>query len=111
MNTFSQIKQDNEANTLLHAISFQFLYRKKYNQEFSQEFVSKKKTIIEAMDDFLTHKKNLYNIDEEIEVTYQDGKQEIIRVDTRQDWDNSWYFVHENSMICGNGYACRLNGN
>ena len=110
MNTFSQITQGNEANTLLPAVSFQFLYRKKHNQEFSQEFVSKKKTIIEAMDDFLTRKKNLCDIDEEVEVTYQDGKQEMIPVDARQDWDLSWYFVHENNMICGNGYACQYNG-
>lgn len=110
MNTFSQITQGNEANTLLPAVSFQFLYRKKHNQEFSQEFVSRKKTIIEAMDDFLTRKKNLCDIDEEVEVTYQDGKQEMIQVDARQDWDLSWYFVHENNMICGNGYSCRYNG-
>ncbi len=94
----------------LSAVSFQFLYRKKPNQEFSQEFLSKKKTIIEAMDDFLSRKKNLYDIDEEIEVTYQDGKQEMIKVDARQDWDRSWYFVFENQMICGSGYACQYNG-
>ena len=110
MNTFSQITRGNEANTLLPAVSFQFLYRKKPNQEFSQEFVSKKKTIIEAMDDFLTRKKNLCDINEKIEVTYQDGNQEMIQVDARQDWDMSWYFVHENNMICGNGYACHYNG-
>ena len=110
MNTFSQITQGNEANTLLPAVSFQFLYTKKHNQEFSQEFVSKKKTLIEAMDDFLTRKKNLYDIDEEVEVTYQNGKQEMIPVDARQDCDLSWYFVYENNMICGNGYSCQYNG-
>jgi hypothetical protein len=109
MNTFSQIVQDNEVNTLLPAVSFQFLYRKN-NKEFSQEFVSKKKTLIEAIDDFLTRKENLYDIDEEVKVTYQDGKQEMVQVDARQDWDSSWYFVHENNIICGNGYACQHNG-
>jgi len=106
MNELSETPQGNEANTLLPAVNFQFLYRKKRNQADAQEFNSKKKSLIEAMDDFLTRKRNLYDIDEECEVTYQDGKQEMIQIDARQDWDLSWYFVYENQMICGNGYSC-----
>jgi hypothetical protein len=87
-------------------ISFQFLYRKKQNQIDSQSFYSKKQNIKEAMDDFLTRKRNLYDIDPEVEVTYKSGKTEFIQVDARQDWDSTWYFVFENQMICGNGYEC-----
>lgn len=92
--------------------SFQFLYQNEYNKnkEYFQEYISKKKTLIDAMDDFLTHKKNLYDIDYEVKVTYKDGKEEIIRVDVRQDWDMRFYFIYENKMICGNGYTCPFNG-
>jgi len=112
MNTESISKKQvgNAINTLLPAVNFQFLYRKKTNQEYAQEFYSKKKTIKEAMDDFLTRKRNLCDIDPEVEVTYEDGSQEVIQVDARQDWDLSWYFVYENQMICGNGYSCQFNG-
>jgi len=39
--------------------SFQFLYQNEYNKnkEYFQEYISKKKTLIDAMDDFLTHLK------------------------------------------------------
>lgn len=97
-------------NNMLPAVNFQFLYRKKRNQENAQSFDSKKKTIKEAMDDFLTRKRNLFDIDEEVEVTYEDEKTEFIQVDARQDWDMSWYFVFENQMICGNDYSCPFNG-
>jgi hypothetical protein len=43
-----------------------------------------------------------------MEVTYEDGKQEMLQVDARQNWDLSFYFVYENKMICGNGYVCKL---
>jgi hypothetical protein len=91
-------------NNMLPAVNFQFLYRKKRNQAYAQNFDSKKKTIKEAMDDFLTRKRNLFDIDEEVEVTYEDGRTEFIQVDVRQDWDMSWYFLYENQMICGDGY-------
>ncbi len=94
----------------LSAVNFQFLYRKKRNNEFSQEFTSIKKTLREAMDDFLTKKQRLYDIDEEVKVTYEDGSEDFIQIDARQDWDLSWYFVLENQMICGNGYVCQFNG-
>ena len=110
MQTDSKTPQGNEANTLLPAVNFQFLYSKKYDKENYKEFNSKKKSLKEAMDDFLTRKRNLYDIDEEVEVTYQDGKQEMIQVDARQDWDLSLYFVYENQMICGNDYSCQFNG-
>ena len=86
------------------AVNFQFLYLKKYDNKNYKEFNSKKKTLREAMDDFLTRKKNLVDIDEEVEVTYHDGSKQYIRIDARQDWDDSWYFVLENQMICGNGF-------
>jgi hypothetical protein len=103
-------KPDTCDNNVLPAVNFQFLYRKKRNQVYSQSFDSKKKNIKEAMDDFLTRKRNLFDIDEEVEVTYEDGKKEFIQVDAIQDWDMSWYFVFENKMICGNGYECPFNG-
>ena len=72
-------------NNMLPAVNFQFLYRKKRNQEDAQSFDSKKKNIKEAMDDFLTRKRNLFDIEEEVEVTYEDGKTEFIQIDARQD--------------------------
>ena len=90
-------------------VNFQFLYLKKRNQVYPQEFYSKKKNIKDAMDDFLTRKRNLYDIDEEVKVMYADSSEEMLLVDARRDWDSSWYFVYENQMICGNGYACQLN--
>ena len=95
---------------MLSAVKFQFLYRKKQSNEFSQEFTSTKKTLREAMDDFLIKKQRLYDIDEEVKVTYEDGSEDFILIDARQDWDLSWYFVFENQMICGNGYVCKFNG-
>ena len=97
-------------NPVLPAVNFQFLYRKKRNQEYAQEFYSNKKTLNEAMDDFLTRKRNLYDIDEEVKVTYKNGAEKMVGVEVRQDWDMSWYFVFENKMICGNGYSCPFNG-
>ena len=110
--TDNSVKDQNVTcdNNMLPAVNFQFLYRKKRNQEDAQSFNSKKKNIKEAMDDFLTRKRNLFDIDEEVEVTYEDGKTEFIQVDARQDWDMSWHFVFENKMICGNGYSCPFNG-
>jgi hypothetical protein len=100
----------NIGKVVLPAVNFQFLYRKKRNQEYAQEFYSKKKTINEAMDDFLTRKRNLYDIDEEVKVTYENAAKKLISVDVRQDYDMSWYFVFENKMICGNDYSCPFNG-
>ena len=96
-------------NNVLPAVNFQFLYRKKRNQEYAQKFLSKKKNLKEAMDEFLTKKRNLYDIDYEVSVTYEDGTEDMLQVDARQDWDMSWYFVFENQMICGNGYVCPFN--
>lgn len=62
------------------------------------------------MDDFLTKKQRLYDIDEEVKVTYEDGSEDFIQIDVRQDWDLSWYFVFENKMICGDSYSCPYNG-
>lgn len=90
-------------------LSFQFLYSKKYDKENHKEFYSKKSTLKDAMDDFLTRKKNLYDIDSEVDVTYKDGSSEMVQVEPRQDWDGSWYFIHEGQMICGNGYSCEIN--
>ena len=109
-NNSVQDQSGNSHNHVLPAVNFQFSYRKKRNQEDAQSFNSKKKNIKEAMDDFLTRKSNLFDIDEEVEVTYEDGKTEFIQVDARQDWDMSWYFVFENQMICGNDYSCPFNG-
>lgn len=111
--TKEEIGKQNEAangtKPVLSAVKFQFLYRKKRNNEFS-EFTSIKKTLREAMDDFLTKKQRLYDIDEEVKVTYEDGSEDFIQIDVRQDWDLRWYFVFENQMICGNGYICQFNG-
>src|SRR5699024_11220505 len=98
-----------DSKTMLSAVKYQFLYQKKRNNDFLQEFTSIKKTLREAMDDFLTKKQRLYDIDEEVKVTYEDGSEDFIQIDVRQDWDLSWYFVFENQMICENRYVCKLN--
>lgn len=113
MNELSRELQGNEANTLLPAVNFQFLYQRTKYEDSSKEFNSKKKTLIDAMDDFLTRKKRMFgywDINEEVQVTYKDGSQKFILIDVRQNWDTSWYFVYENQMICGNGYSCQFNG-
>ena len=99
-----------ELYTVLHAVNFQFLYRKKHNQQFGKSFNSKKTTLKDAMDDFLTSKSKICDIDEEVKIDYKDGSEKMIQVDARQDWDLTWYFVLENQMICGDGYICDYNG-
>lgn len=104
----SEDKPDGYA--VLPAVNFQFLYRKNRKQEYAQEYLSKKTDLKSAMDDFLTKKQNLFDIDEEVKVTYKDGSEEFVQIYSRQDWDLSWYFVFEGEMICGDGYSCPYNG-
>lgn len=99
-----------ELYTVLPAVYFQFLYRKTKNQEFAKSFNSKKTTLKDAMDDFLSSKLKMWDIDEEVKVDYADGSEKMIRVDARQDWDLTWYFVLNNQMICGDSYTCDYNG-
>jgi len=93
----------NKKINTLPAVSFQFLYSKNNNKGYYTEYVSKKKTKIEAMCDFLKRNHNIYDINEEIVINYN-SKKEIIHVDVCQDWDMSCYFIFENKMIFENGY-------
>ena len=95
----------NKKINTLPAVSFQFLYSKNNNKGYYTEYVSKKKTKIEAMCDFLKRNHNIYDINKEIVITYSNSKKEIIHVDVRQDWDTSWYFIFENKKIFGNRYT------
>lgn len=86
--------------------SFEFLYYKTYDKKNYKSFHSKKNNLKDAMDDFLTRKGNLlYDIDEEVKVTNDDGSEEYISLDIRQQYDLSFFFVLENEKIFGNGYT------
>ena len=100
----------NKSKPLLPAVTFSFLFRKKSFNSEAITFTSKKTTLDEAMNDFLTKKSKIYDIDEEVEVTYEDGSKEFLNVDSRQDWDSSFYFILDKKMIYGNDYVCAFNG-
>ena len=99
-----------ELYTVLPAVNFQFLYRKKHNQEFAKSFNSKKTNLKDAMHDFLSSKSKIFDIDEEVKVDYKDGSEKMIQIDARQDWDSTWYFILDNQMIFRNGYTSAYNG-
>lgn len=90
--------------------NFEFLYSKRYDRNNYKIFISKKNTLKNAMDDFLTRKGNLlFDIDEEVKITNGDGSESYVSVDIRQQYDLSFYFVLNNEMIFGNKYVSEVN--
>lgn len=97
-------------DALLCGVSFQFIYRteeqiKEAEEEngksfpdcmesvFHKEYISKKPTLREAIDDFLEQELGtLFDVDEEVRVEFKDGSERDIYVGLVQDWDGSFYY-------------------